>query len=54
MWLVQGSLGPVLANHPAGLTDDLAAGGAEAKRASSAMMSMRKIDVVAIETARRG
>jgi predicted 3-demethylubiquinone-9 3-methyltransferase (glyoxalase superfamily) len=30
------------------------AGGAEAKRAFDAMMTMRKIDVAAIEAARRG
>jgi hypothetical protein len=29
-------------------------GGAEAKRAFSAMMSMKKIDVATIEAARRG
>jgi predicted 3-demethylubiquinone-9 3-methyltransferase (glyoxalase superfamily) len=34
--------------------DALAAGGAEAKRAFSAMMSMTKIDVAKIEAARRG
>jgi predicted 3-demethylubiquinone-9 3-methyltransferase (glyoxalase superfamily) len=39
---------------PRVLTDALAKGGAEAKRAFSAMMSMRKIDVAAIEAARRG
>src|SRR5215813_3593575 len=39
---------------PRALTDALAAGGAEAKRAFAAMMSMRKIDVAAIEAARRG
>jgi len=32
----------------------LAAGGDEAKRAFEAMMTMRKIDVAAIEAARRG
>jgi predicted 3-demethylubiquinone-9 3-methyltransferase (glyoxalase superfamily) len=32
----------------------LAAGGAEAKRAFAAMMSMRKIDIATIEAARRG
>jgi predicted 3-demethylubiquinone-9 3-methyltransferase (glyoxalase superfamily) len=32
----------------------MAAGGDEAKRAFSAMMTMRKIDVAAIEKARRG
>jgi predicted 3-demethylubiquinone-9 3-methyltransferase (glyoxalase superfamily) len=36
------------------LTKALAAGGAEAKRAFEAMMGMTKIDVAAIEAARRG
>ena len=39
---------------PRVLTDALAAGGDEAKRAFAAMMDMRKIDVAAIENARRG
>ena len=39
---------------PRALTDALVAGGAEAKRAFSAMMSMTKIDVAMIEAARRG
>jgi predicted 3-demethylubiquinone-9 3-methyltransferase (glyoxalase superfamily) len=39
---------------PRVLTDALAAGGEEAKRAFSAMMTMQKIDVAAIEAARRG
>ena len=39
---------------PRVLTDAMAAGGAEAKRAFDAMMTMRKIDVAAIEAARRG
>jgi len=39
---------------PRVLTDALAAGGAEAKRAFDAMMTMQKIDVAAIEKARRG
>jgi predicted 3-demethylubiquinone-9 3-methyltransferase (glyoxalase superfamily) len=39
---------------PRTLTDALAAGGAEARRAFEAMLSMRKIDVAAIEAARRG
>ena len=39
---------------PRVLMDALAAGGAEAKRAFSAMMSMTKIDVAKIEAARRG
>jgi predicted 3-demethylubiquinone-9 3-methyltransferase (glyoxalase superfamily) len=36
------------------LTDAMAAGGDEAKRAFAAMMGMKKIDVAAIEAARRG
>jgi predicted 3-demethylubiquinone-9 3-methyltransferase (glyoxalase superfamily) len=36
------------------LTEALAVGGAEAKRAFDAMMSMTKIDVAAIKAARRG
>ena len=36
------------------LTEALAAGGAEAKRAFDAMMDMKKIDVAAIKAARRG
>jgi len=39
---------------PRTLIQALAAGGAEAKRAFTAMMSMRKIDVATIEAARRG
>ncbi|MBM9596217.1 VOC family protein [Roseitranquillus sediminis] len=39
---------------PRVLTEALAAGGAEAKRAFEAMMTMKKIDVAAIEAARRG
>lgn len=39
---------------PQVLTEALAAGGDEAKRAFEAMMTMRKIDVAAIEAARRG
>jgi predicted 3-demethylubiquinone-9 3-methyltransferase (glyoxalase superfamily) len=39
---------------PRVLTDALAAGGAEAKRAFEAMMPMHKIDVATIEKARRG
>ena len=39
---------------PRALTDALAAGGAEARRAFEAMMTMRKIDVATIEAARRG
>jgi predicted 3-demethylubiquinone-9 3-methyltransferase (glyoxalase superfamily) len=39
---------------PRTLTEAMAAGGAEAKRAFEAMMTMRKIDVTAIDAARRG
>jgi predicted 3-demethylubiquinone-9 3-methyltransferase (glyoxalase superfamily) len=39
---------------PRVLLDAFAAGGAEAKRAFDAMMTMKKIDVAAIEAARRG
>ena len=39
---------------PRALTDAMVAGGAEAKRAFEAMMSMKKIDVATIEAARRG
>lgn len=39
---------------PRTLIDALAAGGAEAKRAFEAMMTMGKIDVAAIDAARRG
>ena len=39
---------------PRVLVEALAAGGAEAKRAFEAMMTMTKVDVAAIERARRG
>ena len=39
---------------PRGLMEAMAAGGAEARRAFDAMMTMKKIDVAAIEKARRG
>jgi predicted 3-demethylubiquinone-9 3-methyltransferase (glyoxalase superfamily) len=39
---------------PRVLTEALAAGGDQAKRAFDAMMTMKKIDVGAIESARRG
>lgn len=39
---------------PRVLTEALAAGGEEAKRAFAAMMTMQKIDVAKIEAARRG
>lgn len=38
---------------PRALSDAIAAGGAEAKRAFEAMLSMKKIDVATIEAARR-
>ena len=39
---------------PRALTDAMAAGGAESKRAFAAMMKMKKIDIATIEAARRG
>jgi predicted 3-demethylubiquinone-9 3-methyltransferase (glyoxalase superfamily) len=39
---------------PRTLTDALAAGGEEAERAFKAMLTMKKIDVAAIDAARRG
>lgn len=39
---------------PRTLTEALAAGGEEAKRAFAAMMTMKRIDVAAIDAARRG
>jgi predicted 3-demethylubiquinone-9 3-methyltransferase (glyoxalase superfamily) len=39
---------------PRALTDALAAGGSEGKRAFDAMMTMKKIDIAAINKARRG
>ena len=39
---------------PRTLTEAMAAGGEEAKRAFAAMMTMRRIDVAAIDAARRG
>ena len=39
---------------PRALTEAMSAGGAEARRAFTAMMEMRKIDVATIEVARRG
>lgn len=39
---------------PRVLTEAMAVGGAEGKRAFDAMMTMKKIDVAAIEAARRG
>ena len=39
---------------PLALTDVLAAGGGEANSAFEAMMTMKKIDIAAIEAARQG
>ena len=39
---------------PRALSEAMVAGGAEAKRAFEAMMTMNKIDIAAIEAARRG
>ena len=39
---------------PRALSEAMVAGGAEAKRAFDAMMTMKKIDIAAIEQARRG
>jgi predicted 3-demethylubiquinone-9 3-methyltransferase (glyoxalase superfamily) len=39
---------------PRALTEAITAGGGQAKRAFDAMMTMKKIDVAAIEAARRG
>ena len=39
---------------PRALSEAMVAGGAEAKRAFEAMMTMKKIDIAAIEAARRG
>jgi predicted 3-demethylubiquinone-9 3-methyltransferase (glyoxalase superfamily) len=39
---------------PRALTEAIAAGGEAAKRVFQAMMTMRKIDIAAIEAARRG
>lgn len=39
---------------PRALTDGMAAGGAEAERVFAAMMPMKKIDIAAIEKARKG
>jgi predicted 3-demethylubiquinone-9 3-methyltransferase (glyoxalase superfamily) len=52
--LVQGSVGLVVADHPRVLTEAMAQGGAVAKRAFDAMMTMKKIDVARIEAAVKG
>ena len=54
MRLVQGPVGVSWQITPRVLTEALAAGGDQVKRAFEAMMDMRKIDVAAIEAARRG
>ncbi len=46
--------GPSWQITPRTLSDALAAGGAEAKRAFDAMMTMKKINVATIDAARRG
>ena len=55
-WMMQPTMAMNLSWQitPRALTDALAAGGGEAKRAFEAMMTMKKIDVAAIEAARRG
>jgi hypothetical protein len=40
-------------SRPPALTEAMAAGGAEARRAFDAVMTMKKIDVATIEAARR-
>jgi len=52
--LVQGSLGTLWQITPRALTDALAPGGAEAKRAFRSDDAMKKIDLATIEAARRG
>jgi predicted 3-demethylubiquinone-9 3-methyltransferase (glyoxalase superfamily) len=52
--LVQGPLGPLLADHPARADRRACGWRQEAKRAFEAMMPMKKIDVATIEAARRG
>ena len=55
MRLVQGQMGIVLAVTPIALTKAITAPDpAAAKRAFDAMMQMKKIDIAAIEAARRG
>ena len=54
MRLMQRQMGGSWQITPRVLTEALAAGGEEAKRAFDAMMGMRKIDVAAIKAARRG
>lgn len=55
MRLVQGQVGPVMANHARVLTAAYTSPDrAAAKRAFDAMMGMRKIDIATIEAALRG
>ena len=54
MRLVQRQVGRLRQITPRVLTEALAAGGDEAKRAFDAMMGMKKIDIAAIKAARRG
>jgi predicted 3-demethylubiquinone-9 3-methyltransferase (glyoxalase superfamily) len=55
MRLVQGQMGRVLADYAAGPDEcDSRSDPAAAKRAFDAMMKMKKIDIAAIEAARRG
>ena len=54
MRLVQGPLGPFLADHPAYADRGACRWWGEAKRAFEAMMPMQKIDIATIEAARRG
>ena len=54
MRVVQNKWGISWQITPRVLTDALATGGDEAKRAFEAMMEMKKIDIAAIEAARRG
>jgi len=54
MQMVQGPLGLVLADHPARVDGCASGWGREARRAFEAMMTMKKVDVAAIEAARRG
>ena len=55
MRLVQGQVGPVVADHAARPDRAITDPDREvAKRAFDAMMTMQKIDIAAIEAARRG
>lgn len=52
--MVQGQMGRLMANHAPNPDRGMIAGGDEAKRAFAAMIKMSKIDVSAIDAARRG